>query len=249
MTVETEKELEGLKAIGQIVGMTIQYMAEHMQPGMTTAELDAIGAAFLAQHGARSAPILAYNFPGHTCISINDEAAHGVPNADRVIQPGDLVNIDVSAEKDGYWADSGSSFAIPPHDTKKQKLLRAARRALDVALKQARAGLPINGVGKAVEAYAKKQGYFVVRELNGHGIGRFIHEPPSVQHFFNSANKEVFEKGMVLTLEPFIAMEPTRIVQGDDGWLLKTNGTLVAQYEHTIVITDAEPILLTAVGP
>lgn len=247
MTVEHENDLLGLKAIGKIVGLTIQHMAQQMQPGMTTAELDAIGAKFLAEHGARSAPILAYNFPGHTCISINHEAAHGIPSAARVIQPGDLVNIDVSAEKDGYWADSGSSYHVPPYDPAKQKLLRVARRALDIAIQQARAGHPINGVGKAVEAYAKKQGFFVVRELNGHGVGRFIHEAPSVPHFYSPAFKERFEAGMVLTLEPFIAMEPTRILEGGDGWLLKTNGTLVAQYEHTIIITKDEPILLTAV--
>lgn len=247
MTVENEQDLIGLKAIGKIVGLTIQHMAQHLKVGMTTAELDAIGAEFLAQHGARSAPILAYDFPGHTCISINHEAAHGIPSKDRVIQPGDLVNIDVSAEKDGYWADSGSSFPVPPHDPAKQKLLRVARRALDIAIGQARAGRPINSVGKAVEAYAKKQGFFVVRELNGHGVGRFIHESPSVPHFYMPSYKEYFEVGMVLTLEPFIAMEPTRIQDGDDGWLLQTNGTLVAQYEHTLVITDGEPILLTAV--
>ncbi|GIW60624.1 MAG: methionine aminopeptidase [Patescibacteria group bacterium] len=247
MTVENEQDLLGLKAIGRIVGLTIQHMAQHLQPGMTTAELDAIGAEFLAQQGARSAPILAYNFPGHTCISINSEAAHGAPRSDRVIQPGDLVNIDVSAEKDGYWADSGMSFHVPPYDPAKQKLLRVARRALDVAIQQARAGRLINQVGKAVETYAKKQGFFVIRELNGHGIGRFIHEAPSVPHFYNPSFKERFEVGMVLTLEPFIAMQPTRIFEGEDGWLLKTNGTLVAQYEHTIVITENEPILLTAV--
>ncbi len=247
MTVENEQDLQGLKNIGRIIGLTIQHMAQHLRPGLTTAELDAIGAEFLTRHGAQSAPILAYNFPGHTCISINHEAAHGIPSPDRVIKAGDLVNIDVSAEKDGYWADSGASFSVPPYDPAKQKLLRVARRALDVAIQQARAGQPINMVGKAVEAYAKKQGFFVVRELSGHGIGRFIHESPSVPHFYNPANKERFEAGMVLTLEPFIAMQPTRIEEGGDGWLLKTNGTLVAQYEHTIVITNAQPILLTAV--
>lgn len=246
MTVDNNNDLQGLMAIGQIIGKTIQHMANHLEAGMTTAELDAIGAAFLQEHGAESAPIKAYGFPAHTCISINDEAAHGIPGG-RVIQPGDLVNIDVSAVKDGFWADSGSSFPVPPIDADKQRLLDAARSALDIALKQARAGRRLNRVGRAVENYVARQGFFVVRELNGHGVGGFIHEKPSVPHYFNRKLKEEFKQGMVLTLEPFVAMERTSITTSPDGWTLKTNGALVAQYEHTLVITEDEPILVTAV--
>jgi methionyl aminopeptidase len=246
MTVDNDDDLKGLMEIGQIVGRTIQHMAAHLKPGMTTAALDQIGAEFLVHHGAESAPVKAYGFPAYTCISINDEAAHGIPG-DRTIQPGDLVNIDVSAVKNGFWADSGSSFPVPPIDDRRQQLLDAARAALGIALKQARAGRRINRVGRAVENYIAKQGFFVVRELNGHGVGGFIHEKPSVPHFFNRKLKEEFKAGMVLTLEPFIALEETRITTATDGWTLKTNGTLVAQYEHTLVITDDEPILVTAV--
>lgn len=246
MTVENDDDLKGLLAIGKIIGQAIQHMAQHLQVGMTTAELDEIGAIFLKAHGAESAPVKAYDFPGYTCISINDEAAHGIPS-ERVIQAGDLVNIDVSAVKDGFWADSGQSFAMPPIDATKQKLLIAARNALDIAIRQAKAGKRINRVGRAVENYINKQGFYVVRELNGHGVGKFIHEKPSVPHFFNRSLKEEFKPGMVLTLEPFIALEETRITTAADGWTLKTNGTLVAQYEHTLVITEDEPILVTAV--
>ena len=246
MTVERQEQLDALLHIGQIVGKTIQHMAKYVEPGISTKELDEIGAEYLAKHGANSAPMKAYQFPGATCISLNDEAAHGIPG-DRVLQAGDLVNIDVSAEKDGFWADSGSSFPVPPIDKTRKRLLRAARRALDIAIQQARAGRPINGVGKAVENFASKQGYYVVRELSGHGVGGFIHEKPSVPHYYERRIKEKFAPGMVLTLEPFISVEPTNIVTMPDGWTLKTNGTLVAQYEHTLVITENEPILVTAV--
>src|SRR5690606_9613423 len=178
MTIESESELRNLMRIGQICAMTLEHMLARVEPGMTTAQLDAIGAAFLKQHGARSAPILAYKFPGHTCISINDEAAHGIPGS-RVVQPGDLVNIDVSAEKNGYWADTGRSFAVPPVSPEKQRLLDSTEKALEIAIETAKAGVPINAIGKAIEQHARKLGYNVIEELGGHGVGRHIHEKPS----------------------------------------------------------------------
>ena len=132
MSIDSEKDLTGLMKIGRIVAMAMRHMQEQMEPGMTTAELDAIGADFLKQHGARSAPILAYQFPGHTCISINDEAAHGIPGP-RVIQEGDLVNIDVSAELDGYWADTGATTPVPPITAEQQQLCDHTKLALERA--------------------------------------------------------------------------------------------------------------------
>jgi methionyl aminopeptidase len=247
MSIDSEKDLLGLMRIGKIVGLAIQHMRECMEPGMTTAELDAIGGEFLKQNGARSAPILAYKYPGYTCISVNDEAAHGVPGK-RVIKDGDLVNIDVSAELDGYWADSGASFPIPPTTPEKQKLLDYTKTALERAIDAARAGAPINAVGKAVEAVAQEGGFSIIRELGGHGVGRHIHEKPSVPNFYTRRTKGHFEEGMVLTLEPFLTMGAIHVNTLADGWTLRTtDGSLVAQYEHTIVITKERPILVTAV--
>ncbi|GAB4515483.1 MAG: type I methionyl aminopeptidase [Anaerolineae bacterium] len=247
MSIDNDKDLMGLMAIGRIVGLALQHMAAEVRPGMTTAELDQIGAAFLASHGARSAPILAYKFPGHTCISINDEAAHGIPG-ERVIQPGDLVNIDVSAELNGYWADTGASFAVPPVTKEKQRLLDATRRALDIAIENARAGNPLNAIGKAVEQYAQKQGYHIIQELGGHGVGRHIHEKPSVPHHYNRRANDILTEGLVITLEPFLTLGDRHVRTMPDGWTLKTvKGTLAAQFEHTVVITKDRPILVTAV--
>jgi methionyl aminopeptidase len=247
MTVENDKDIEGLLRIGQICGLALKHMHAHVEPGMTTAELDAIGAAFLKQHGARSAPILAYKFPGYTCISLNDEAAHGIPG-ERVIQPGDLINIDVSAELEGYWADTGASAIVPPSRPEYEDLLAQTRTALDEALNVARAGQPINAIGKAVETVARKAGYRVIRELCGHGVGRHIHEPPQVPNYYDRNTGGQLSPGMVFTIEPFFSPGYARIITAQDGWTLKTfDGQVVAQFEHTVIITDDQPILATAV--
>lgn len=246
MTVESEKDLLGLLKIGRIVAQTLRHMQEALRPGMTTAELDAIGAAFMRQHGARSAPILAYKFPGHTCISINDEAAHGIPG-DRVIQPGDMVNIDVSAELDGYIADTGASSVVPPSTPQQEKLLDYTRLALQRSIETVRAGVPLNAVGKVVEQVAKQGGYKIIRELGGHGVGRHIHEKPSVSNYFNRRLRGSFQEGSVLTLEPFLTTGAIHVNTLDDGWTLRTtDGSMVAQFEHTIVVTKDRPIIVTA---
>ena len=246
MTIENQNDLIGLLKIGKIVAKTIQHMIDHIEVGMTTKQLDDIGAAFLKEHGAQSAPILAYNYPGWTCISVNDEAAHGIPG-DRVIQAGDMVNVDVSAVLDGYWADSGRSMQVPPYDDDKQRLLAASREALQIAIDHAIGGNRIYEIGKAVEAFAKKQGYSVIRELGGHGVGRHIHEKPSVPHHYNRRASQKLQPGTVLTLEPFLTTRAKHIKTDPDGWTLRTvDGSLVAQHEHTVVITNEKPILVTA---
>ncbi len=248
MIVTSEKDLLGLTRIGQICGHTLQEMIAALKPGITTRELDEIGSHALMKHRARSAPILVYKYPGVTCISINDEAAHGIPG-DRVIQPGDLVNIDVSAELDGYFADTGASVAVPPVLPEHQALLDATQHALDAALDAVRAGEPLNVIGLAVEGVARKGGYRIIRELGGHGVGRGLHEPPrNVPNFYTTRARERMADGQVLTIEPFLTPGSGKIFTAKDGWTLKTtDGAPAAQYEHTIVITTKKPVLVTKV--
>ena len=247
MTVDSEQDLERLKAIGRVVALTIQAMAAALRPGMTTRELDEIGLAVMDRHGARSAPRLVYQFPGATCISINQEAAHGIPG-ERAIQPGDLVNIDVSAEKDGYFADAATTVMVPPNTAQQRRLCACAQRALHAAMHAARAGLLLNVVGRAVESEAQRCGFSVLRDLTGHGVGRTIHEEPrAVLNYFNPFERRRFLEGMVLTIEPFLSTGANHSVTAADGWTLATSdGSLSAQYEHTIVITQGRPIVLTA---
>jgi methionyl aminopeptidase len=246
MTIEKDDELEALRAAGRAVARAMQEMARHVAPGITTAELDEIGRDVLAAHGARSAPLVSYGFPGHTCISINDEAAHGIPSPKRKLAEGDLVNIDVSAELGGFYGDTGGSFAVGQISKEAEALCRATRRALADAMSVAKAGQPLWMIGRAVQARAKKAGFHVVRNISGHGIGRKLHEPPSVLNTYDPRARQKLHEGLVMTIEPFLTTGATHVEEAGDGWTLKTpDGSLSAQYEHTMVITKGEPIVLT----
>lgn len=246
MTVETEADLIALRLIGRIVADCLQHMGKLIEPGMTTAQLDVIGATYLKQHGARSAPQLAYNFPGATCISVNNEVAHGIPG-ERVIKAGDLVNIDVSAELGGYFGDTGGSFIVPPETKLKRKLCDATRKALNAAMREARAGQPLNGIGKAIEATAARHQLTIIRNLGSHGVGRSLHEEPEfIAPYHDKKDRRILKEGMVITIEPFLSTGARSCREANDGWTLYTPPKyLSAQYEHTMVITKGEPLIMT----
>ncbi len=247
MTVDSPNDLAALKRIGRIVGQALKEMREAVKPGVTTAELDAIGAAVLKRSGARSAPQLAYNFPGATCISINNEAAHGIPGS-RKIQPGDLVNLDVSAELGGYFADAATMVAVPPVDTLRHNLVISTQRALQKSINAARAGARFNAIGRAIEQEAQASGFNTLHDLGGHGVGRGIHEEPhNITCYYNPADKRILKEGTVLTIEPFLTTGAEFVYTAPDGWTLMTrDGSLSAQFEHTLVITQGKPVVITA---
>jgi methionyl aminopeptidase len=246
MTISSEDDVAALKRIGRIVSLVLHHMLEAMEPGMTTRELDAIGAQLLAQYGARSAPGISYNFPGATCISINEEAAHGIPG-DRRIEPGDVVNIDVSAEMDGYFADTGGTRVVPPVSAIKTRLCYATHTALNEAMKQARAGQPLNAIGAAIEKVAKRYQFRIIENLASHGVGRALHEEPTqILGYYDARDRRVLQEGMVITIEPFLSTKSRVVHEAADGWTLKgVLGNLSAQYEHTMIITRGEPIVVT----
>lgn len=246
MTIETQDDVSALKKIGRIVSVTLQRMLDAAEPGMTTRELDAIGERLLHEQGARSAPKLTYGFPGSTCISINEEAAHGVPG-DRVIQAGDVLNVDVSAELGGYFADTGGTRVVPPTTPKKMRLCHAAQTALNEALNGARAGQPINRIGAAIERTAKAYGFRVIENLGSHGVGRALHEEPEhIAGYFDAADRRILQAGMVITIEPFLSTRSRTVTEAADGWTLAgMPGNLSAQYEHTLIITKGAPIVVT----
>ena len=248
MQIQTEADLRGMRRIGQICGLALKLMLDSAEPGMSTRDLDDIGRDFLTKLGAVSAPVQAYEFPGYTCISLNDEAAHGVPRKDRFIREGDLLNVDVSAVLEGYWADTGATIILPPATVEREKLCAATREALAVAISLAKPGVRVNAIGRAVERYAKSKGFRTLRRLGGHGVGRHIHEAPSIPNHYSWRNRTTLRDGMVITLEPFLCLGRGRIYEAEDGWTLRTlDGGLSAQYEHTLIINGDAPIMATKV--
>lgn len=246
MSINSEKDLEGLRQIGRVVARCLQYMHSKLEPGMTTGELDELGGRFLELHGARSAPRLTYNFPGNTCISVNEEAAHGIPGA-KVLKAGDLVNIDVSAELNGYFADTGGSAIIPPESKIYLQICAVAKQALENAMLEARAGAKLNRIGHAIETEAIRNGLTVIENLGSHGVGRALHEEPGfIPGYYDQRDKRVLREGQVITIEPFISTGAREVHENGDGWTLVTKpGVFTAQHEHTMVITKGKPLIMT----
>lgn len=249
MTLNNDEDLERLKEIGRICANTIQIMAAALEPGITTAELDAIGRKVLEDFGARSAPELTYNFPGATCISVNEEVAHGIPGA-RIIKAGDLVNIDVSAEKNGLFADTGSSFAVPPVKPNVERLCRDGKRAMWVGLNEVKSGKPLAAIGNAIGAFAKKNRYTLITNLASHGVGRSLHEEPTeIATWPDKHEKRRMSEGMVFTVEPFLSLGAQWAEGGDDEWTLYSEPRApTVQYEHTVIVTRNGPMVVTLPG-
>jgi methionyl aminopeptidase len=248
MTITHQDDLEGLRQIGRIVANTMQAMAASMEPGMTTRELDEIGRAALDRAGAVSAPRSTYGFPGATCISVNEEIAHGVPG-DRILRPGDLVNIDVSASKDGYFADTGATFRFGTVRPGLDRLCRDGRRAMQIGIAQVGTGRPLAGIGQAIGRFAQARGYTLIRNLASHGTGRALHEDPSEIATWPSRDRRRIHRGLVLTVEPFLSCGGHWAASGKDGWTLYSSPAApVVQYEHTVVATDQGAMIVTLPG-
>jgi methionyl aminopeptidase len=247
MSIESYADLAALKEVGRIVRLALAEMAHRVRAGVTTAQLAEVGGAIMRQNGARSAPALVYGFPGNVLISLNDEAVHGIPSRSRTVRAGDLVKLDVTFEKGGYMADAAMTVPVEPVSEDARNLAACAERAFQQAMRFARANHRVNEIGRAVEQEVRDSGFHVIRELGGHGIGRTIHEKPSVPNFDDRSARERLTAGMVLTVEPIIAIGCARPVTAGDGWTIKTaDGGLSAHYEQTVVITDGAPIMLTA---
>lgn len=248
MSITSNTDVSGMQAVSEAVGITLKKMREYAAPGMSTRELDEYGGRLLNELGARSAPKLTYGFPGWTCISLNNEVAHGIPSDNKILKEGDLINVDVSAELNGYWGDNGGSFVIGNDIHNHNQLVNASKQILQKAIHQIRGGVKIADVGDLIERSAKKMGYRVIKNLVGHGIGRSLHEEPKeIPNYYDRRNKNRFHKNSVVAIETFISTGASYAYDMGDGWTLVTNdGSFVAQHEHTIIVTDGEPVILTA---
>lgn len=248
MSITKESELAGMKEISDVVALTLKEMRNHAHVGMSAKELDEFGGKLLKEFGAKSAPRLAYGFPGHTCISINNEIAHGVPTDEKILHEGDLINIDVSAELNGFWSDNGGSFVLGTDVHHHSHLIETSKAILKKAISNIHGGVRIADIGKIIETEAKRSGYKVIRNLTGHGIGRELHEEPhEIANYFDRSNTKRFRKNSVVAIETFISTASNFAETQPDAWTLKGNkGGFVAQHEHTILVTDSAPVILTA---
>ena len=248
MIIRNDVQLAGLQRTGKLVAQVLLAMQAHARPGMSTAELDEYGGQLLTRAGAESAPRSCYEFPGHTCISINEEAAHGIPGQ-RVMRAGDLVNIDVSASLDGYFADTGGSFVLPGIDADhllKHRLCAAALQARDAGIAAVRAGQQLNIIGRLIERTINSAGFRNVRNLCGHGTGAALHEEPTMRNYHDPRDNQMLQEGQVITIEPFLSTNVSRVHEANDGWtLLGRPSSLFAQYEHTLVVRQGAPLIIT----
>jgi len=246
MSINGPEDLVGMRAAGSVVRLMLEAMKSEVRPGITTAELDEVGAGVMRKHGAQSAPALVYGFPGVNCISVNDEAVHGIPGK-RALQPGDLVKLDVTVEKDGFMADAAVTVPVGEITEERQRLVECAERAFTKAMLVARAGFRVSEIGRVVEREVRRSGFSVIRDLGGHGIGRTIHEEPRVPNYADPEASQILTEGLVITVEPIIAAGSGRSFVAPDKWTVVTaDRRPSAHYEHTLVITKGAPILLTA---
>jgi len=246
MSINGPEELEGMRAAGAVVRMVLDAMKRQVHPGVTTAELDEVGAGVMRQQGAQSAPALVYKFPGANCISLNDEAVHGIPSG-RTLREGDLLKLDVTVEKDGFMADAAITVPVGEVSVERKLLMACAERAFAKAMLVARAGFRVSEIGRVVEREVRRNGFSVIRDLGGHGIGRTIHEDPRVPNYPDPEASQILSEGLVITVEPIIAAGSGRTVTAEDGWtILTADHKPSAHYEHTLVITKGAPMLLTA---
>ncbi|WP_449536321.1 type I methionyl aminopeptidase [Ferdinandcohnia sp. Marseille-Q9671] len=245
MIAKTEEDMNGLKEIGKIIASIRAELVQRTVPGITTKELDDLAGELFEKAGAISAPKGIYDFPGYTCISVNDEVAHGIPG-ERVIQEGDLVNIDVSASKNGYFADTGISFVVGNGEEVVTKICDVAKEAFEAGLTKIKPGSKMSRIGKAVHETAKQHGLTVIKNLTGHGVGRSIHEAPDhILNYYDPWDNEILKEGMVIAFEPFISTLEEEVFQKDDGWTYATKNSYVAQIEHTIIVSKNGPIIVT----
>jgi methionyl aminopeptidase len=246
VSVQSEEEMEGLLQIGKIVRLALEEMKKHARPGMTTAELDDIGDRTLKRWGAESAPRKRYGFPGSNCISVNEEAVHGIPGG-RVLQPGDLLKLDVTAERNGYVADAALTLPLPPASPLKLRLCECAEAAFQKALATARTGQPLREIGRAMESEVRRFGFRILRELHSHGVGRAIHEEPTIPNYYDRSQKRRLTEGLVITLEPILCAGSGKAALEPDGWTVRSaDRSLAAHYEQTVVVGNSGAKIVTA---
>ena len=253
VTIKSKKEIELMREACKVVALTHKAIEEAIKPGMTTAEIDQIAENTMKKYGAISAE-KGYNpgikgvppYPAATCISVNDEVIHGIPSKKRIIKDGDIISVDLVALKNGFNGDAARTYMVGNVSKDAKRLVEVTKQAFFEGIKYAKKGNRIGDVSHAIGEYVKSQGYSVVREFEGHGIGRNMHEAPEIPNYGKAGRGIRLEPGMTLAIEPMVIQGKPNILELDDGWTIITeDGSLAAHYENTILITENEPEVLT----
>ena len=255
VTIKSKKEIELMREACKVVGILYKELEDKIKPGMSTWELDQIAEKIMRDLGALPAE-KGYNsgikgvppYPAATCISINDEVIHGVPSKNKIIKDGDIVSVDTVELKNGFNGDAARTFIVGSVPKETQRLIDVTKQAFYEGIKYAKPGYRIGDISHAIGEYVHSQGYSVVREFQGHGIGRNMHEDPGIPNYGKAGRGMRIEPGMTLAVEPMVIQGKPNILELDDGWTIITeDGSLAAHYENTILITEKEPEILTLI--
>lgn len=245
ISLKNDDQLQKMRAAGRLVAETFKMLGEHVRPGITTAELDALAEDFIRKHGAVPSFKGYRGFTGSTCISVNDEIVHGIPG-DRVLEPGDIVAVDIGARLNGWHGDATVTYAVGEIDSESRRLMEVCKASLDAGIEKARAGNRLSDISAAIQRVVEAEGFNVVRDLFAHGVGRALHEAPTFPHYGKPGRGPELVPGMVITIEPMIVAGRKEADLLDDGWTIVTrDGSRSAQYEHTVAITNNGPWILT----
>ena len=245
--IKTPEQIEGIRRSGLINTAVLDLVASEIKAGMSTAEIDKMVYDFTVSHGAIPAPLNYEGFPKSVCTSINEVVCHGIPSEDEILEEGDIINVDVSTILDGYYSDASRMFIIGKTSPEKEKLVNVAKECLEIGMKAATPFGFVGDIGNAIEKHAKKNGFSVVRDLCGHGVGLEFHEEPDVEHFGRKGTGMLLVPGMVFTIEPMFNMGTYRVfVDEEDDWTVVTEDELPsAQWEHTFLMTENGLEILT----
>jgi methionyl aminopeptidase len=247
ITIKSDEEVKVMREAGRVVGQTLQILKDAVKPGLVVKELDKLVRKEYAKRGVIPT-FLGYAeppYPATVCVSVNEELVHGIPGS-RVIKEGDIVSIDLGATYKGFVGDSALTFGVGEITDEAQRLIEVTEESLWRGIRAARAGVRLGVVSNTIGEYIESQGYGVVREFVGHGVGREMHEEPQVPNFGPADRGPILRKGMVLALEPMVTVGDWHTKKHDDGWTISTrDGSLCAHFEHTIAITDGEAEVLT----
>lgn len=247
--VKSAKDIKSMMKACELSQQVLMYAGEIMKAGMSTLELDRHIHDFILKHGGKPSFLGLYGFPGSACISVNEELIHGIPSGNKIIKDGDIVSVDVGACVEGFHGDNAYTFTVGSVLPETQKLLKTTEESLYEGIKMARKGNRIGDIGNAIQTCCEKEGYFIVKKYIGHGVGKDMHEDPEVPNYGKPGRGPRLIPGMTIAIEPMVNMSTESVKVLDDNWTVtEGNGKMCAHFEHTVLITEGDPVIMTQIS-